>query len=40
MEIKPEEKAIALGGVPTGIMNPQLAAKVSGIHKLTNGMLF
>ncbi len=30
--ILPEEKTMALGGVPTGSMNAQLAAKVTGIH--------
>lgn len=28
----PEEKTIALGGVPTGSINAQLAARVIGIH--------
>ena len=34
----PDEKTIALGGVATGNMNAQLAAKVTGTHK-TSGSI-
>ena len=32
MVIRPEENTIAFGGVPTGSIKAQLAAKVIGIH--------
>lgn len=35
--IKPEENTIALGGVPTGNINAQLAASVNGRHKYSGG---
>ena len=35
--INPDENTIAFGGVPTGNINAQLAARVSGIHKYSGG---
>ncbi len=35
--IKPDENTIAFGGVPTGNIKAQLAARVNGIHKYSGG---
>ena len=38
MRTSPVPKTIALGGVPTGIMNAQLAATVAGTSRALAGM--